>query len=192
MSPLAGNETGCGVVGWMHFDWRDYNLHMCHFTSLLSRHSTSWLPGPSSETGLRDPWTVTEHNMRYIPTTVRGRGMDSLDFVWWGVVCSCTHQLSVLVAMMNVLNTNWCVLLCYMDTWPVLLLVLQIVKRDQKSFVINISKEYSIVSQFTSFVAIEEREKVREISPQFTKSKIVCFPICQFCGCEGERECKRN
>lgn len=33
-------------------------------------------------------------------------------------------------------------------------------KRDRKSFIINISKEYSIVSQFTSFVAIEEREKV--------------------------------
>ena len=44
------------------------------------------------------------------------------------------------------------------------LFVRQIVKRDQKSFVINISKEYSIVSQFTSFVAIEEREKVRKIS----------------------------
>ncbi len=37
----------------------------------------------------------------------------------------------------------------------------QIVKRDRKSYIINISKEYSIVSQFTSFVAIEEREKVR-------------------------------
>jgi len=36
----------------------------------------------------------------------------------------------------------------------------QIVKRDRKSYIINISKEYSIVSQFTSFVAIEEREKV--------------------------------
>ena len=37
---------------------------------------------------------------------------------------------------------------------------LQIVKRDRKSYIINVSKEYSIVSQFTSFVAIEEREKV--------------------------------
>jgi len=36
----------------------------------------------------------------------------------------------------------------------------EIVKRDRKSYIINISKEYSIVSQFTSFVAIEEREKV--------------------------------
>ena len=36
----------------------------------------------------------------------------------------------------------------------------QIIKRDRKSYVINISKEYSIVSQFTSFVAIEKREKV--------------------------------
>ena len=34
------------------------------------------------------------------------------------------------------------------------------IKRDRKSYIINISKEYSIVSQFTSFVAIEEREKV--------------------------------
>lgn len=38
----------------------------------------------------------------------------------------------------------------------------QIVKRDRKSYIINISKEYSIVSQFTSFVAIEEREKVSQ------------------------------
>ena len=157
---LAGNETGCAVVGWMHWD---YHLHTYHLASLLSRRSISWLPGPSSETGLRDPWTVTEHSMRYIPTTVRGRGSVWI-FVWWVMICSsCTHQLSVLEAMMKVLNTNWCVLLCYVDTWPVLL-VLQIVKRDQKSFVINISKEYSIVSQFTSFVAIEEREKVRETS----------------------------
>ena len=36
----------------------------------------------------------------------------------------------------------------------------QIVKKERKSYIINISKEYSIVSQFTSFVAIEEREKV--------------------------------
>lgn len=40
--------------------------------------------------------------------------------------------------------------------------VVQIVKKERKSYIINISKEYSIVSQFTSFVAIEEREKVRE------------------------------
>ena len=36
----------------------------------------------------------------------------------------------------------------------------QIAKRDTKSFIINTSIEYSIVSQFTSFVAIEKREKV--------------------------------
>ena len=36
----------------------------------------------------------------------------------------------------------------------------QIIKRDRKSYIINISKGYSIVSQFTSFVAIEKREKV--------------------------------
>ncbi|XP_064404134.1 protein mono-ADP-ribosyltransferase PARP4-like isoform X3 [Halichondria panicea] len=35
----------------------------------------------------------------------------------------------------------------------------EILKRDRKSYIINISKDYSIVSQFTSFVAIEEREK---------------------------------
>ncbi|XP_065907786.1 protein mono-ADP-ribosyltransferase PARP4-like [Dysidea avara] len=35
----------------------------------------------------------------------------------------------------------------------------EIIKRDRKSYIINISKEYSIVSQFTSFVAIEKREK---------------------------------
>ena len=35
-------------------------------------------------------------------------------------------------------------------------------KKERKSFIINISKDYSIVSQFTSFVAIEEREKARE------------------------------
>jgi poly [ADP-ribose] polymerase len=35
----------------------------------------------------------------------------------------------------------------------------EIVKKERKSFIINISKDYSIVSQFTSFVAIEEREK---------------------------------
>ena len=43
-----------------------------------------------------------------------------------------------------------------MDASPV-----QIVKRDRKAFIINTSIEYSIVSQFTSFVAIEEREEVR-------------------------------
>ena len=39
----------------------------------------------------------------------------------------------------------------------------QIIKRDRKSYIINISKEYSIVSQFTSFVAIEKREKVSNV-----------------------------
>ena len=36
----------------------------------------------------------------------------------------------------------------------------EVVKRERKDYIINVSKEYSIVSQFTSFVAIEEREKV--------------------------------
>ena len=33
-------------------------------------------------------------------------------------------------------------------------------KRERKDFIINTSKEYSIVSPFTSFVAIEVREEV--------------------------------
>ena len=41
-------------------------------------------------------------------------------------------------------------------------------KRDRKSYIINISKEYSIVSQFTSFVAIEEREKVSRLAMSYT------------------------
>lgn len=32
-------------------------------------------------------------------------------------------------------------------------------KRDKKDYIITLSKEFSIVSQFTSFVAIEKREK---------------------------------
>ncbi|KAL5457332.1 hypothetical protein EMCRGX_G034580 [Ephydatia muelleri] len=35
----------------------------------------------------------------------------------------------------------------------------EIVKRERKNYIINTSREYSIVSQFTSFVAIERREK---------------------------------
>ena len=66
-----------------------------------------------------------------------------------------------------------CIFLVYIYT----LFVLQIVKRDQKSFVINISKEYSIVSQFTSFVAIEEREKVRKSVSQFSNSLSPSLPV---------------
>ena len=44
------------------------------------------------------------------------------------------------------------------------------IKRDRQSYIINISKEYSIVSQFTSFVAIEEREKVGR--------SVVCVCVC--------------
>lgn len=36
----------------------------------------------------------------------------------------------------------------------------QIVKRDRKDYIISLSKEFSVVSKFTSFVAIEHREKV--------------------------------
>ena len=37
----------------------------------------------------------------------------------------------------------------------------QIVKHDRKAYIINLSKEYSIVTQFTSFVAIEHRDEVK-------------------------------
>ena len=37
---------------------------------------------------------------------------------------------------------------------------LQVLKRERKDYIINTSKEYSIVSPFTSFVAIEVREEV--------------------------------
>ena len=33
-------------------------------------------------------------------------------------------------------------------------------KNEQKSYIISLSKQYSIVTTLTSFVAIEEREKV--------------------------------
>ena len=36
----------------------------------------------------------------------------------------------------------------------------EVLKMDEKKDVIELSKEYSIVTQFTSFVAIEERDKV--------------------------------
>ena len=36
---------------------------------------------------------------------------------------------------------------------------LQIVKMNTKNYIIELSKEYSIVTQFTSFVAIETRDK---------------------------------
>jgi hypothetical protein len=35
-----------------------------------------------------------------------------------------------------------------------------VVKRDTKDYIISISKEFSIVSQFTSFIAVEKRDKV--------------------------------
>ena len=36
----------------------------------------------------------------------------------------------------------------------------QVEKRNRKEFIISISKEFSVTSKFTSFVAIEHREKV--------------------------------
>jgi hypothetical protein len=41
--------------------------------------------------------------------------------------------------------------------------VFQVVKMNEKQDVIDLSKEYSIVTQFTSFVAIEKRDKVGEV-----------------------------
>lgn len=52
-------------------------------------------------------------------------------------------------------------------------------KRDLKTFIINTSKEYSIVSQFTSFVAIEKREKVCiNICTPLNVSVNLCDPTC--------------
>uniref|UniRef100_A0ABM0MFB2 Poly [ADP-ribose] polymerase n=1 Tax=Saccoglossus kowalevskii TaxID=10224 RepID=A0ABM0MFB2_SACKO len=42
----------------------------------------------------------------------------------------------------------------------------EVKKTEQKDYIINISKEFSIVTQFTSFVAIEKREKEEDLSPQ--------------------------
>ena len=39
-------------------------------------------------------------------------------------------------------------------------IILQMLKKNRKNYIIELSKEYSIVTQFTSFVAIEKREKV--------------------------------
>lgn len=41
--------------------------------------------------------------------------------------------------------------------WKLTFLLLQGKKAELKSFIIELSKEFSILSQFTSFVAIEER-----------------------------------
>lgn len=41
--------------------------------------------------------------------------------------------------------------------WKLTFLLLQDKKAELKSFIIELSKEFSILSQFTSFVAIEER-----------------------------------
>ena len=38
--------------------------------------------------------------------------------------------------------------------------MLQMLKKNRKNYIIELSQEYSIVTQFTSFVAIEKREKV--------------------------------
>ena len=36
----------------------------------------------------------------------------------------------------------------------------EVKKTEQKNYIIDLSKEYSIVTQFTSFVAVEIRDKV--------------------------------
>ena len=42
-----------------------------------------------------------------------------------------------------------------------------------KSFIINTSKEYTIVSQFTSFVAIEKRDKVNSYIRYYVSAALV-------------------
>jgi hypothetical protein len=37
----------------------------------------------------------------------------------------------------------------------------QLKKMDMKDYIIELSKTYSIVTQLTSFIAVEKREKVR-------------------------------
>ena len=37
----------------------------------------------------------------------------------------------------------------------------QLKKMDMKEYIIELSKKYSIVTQLTSFIAVEKREKVR-------------------------------
>ena len=44
------------------------------------------------------------------------------------------------------------------------MILLQIVKMNTKDYIIELSKQYSIVTQFTSFVAIEKRDKVCSIN----------------------------
>ncbi len=44
-------------------------------------------------------------------------------------------------------------------------------KREMKQKIIDLSIEHSIVTQFTSFVAVEEREKVSECKPDTMFSK---------------------
>lgn len=39
--------------------------------------------------------------------------------------------------------------------------MLQSKKKTMKDYIINVSKKYSIVTQFTSFIAVEKREKVK-------------------------------
>ena len=65
----------------------------------------------------------------------------------------------------------------------------QIIKRDRKAYIINISKEHSIVSQFTSFVAIEEREKVSMKTTTGHKNwgQTVDDVRCFFCYFKGEK-----
>ena len=40
----------------------------------------------------------------------------------------------------------------------------QLKKMDMKDYIIELSKTYSIVTQLTSFIAVEKREKVRNDS----------------------------
>ena len=64
---------------------------------------------------------------------------------WWVT----RHKILVICAVFLQINITLLVLL-----------IPQIVKRDRKDYIISLSKEFSVVSKFTSFVAVEHREKV--------------------------------
>ena len=89
---------------------------------------------------------LTEHNMRSV--------MFRMYTYVYSIVATCICTYMVMLVRVQV-----CVYVCAC-AYPIY--HYQIIKRDRKSYIINVSKEYSIVSQFTSFVAIEKREKVSD------------------------------
>ena len=52
----------------------------------------------------------------------------------------------------------------------------KVVKRDRKDYIISLSKEYSLVTKFTSFVAVEHREKVKQ--PIVFSESSACVRAC--------------